>query len=145
MKTKYERLRHAAAIVDGIPEKRISLQHWTNGKLLVKNECGTLACAAGAIAQHPSFARLIRLGDSMSGLDYCPVLWADKWTYGFLALQKVFRLRDHNEAVCLFGGRHDGAFDPGIIANSKGISDKQLFRRRVQAFHVSKGEELENP
>lgn len=47
-----ERLEHAYAIIDGIPDEAFNLQSWTTkeGRRL---DCGTICCAAGWLARHP--------------------------------------------------------------------------------------------
>jgi hypothetical protein len=59
-KPNYELLKHAYAIIDGIPDHRFNLNKVAtndtdHGECNVPTDCGTIACGIGWLAMHPDF------------------------------------------------------------------------------------------
>lgn len=118
-----ERLEHAYAIIDGIPEDRIDLHAWTQreGESL---GCGTICCAAGWLARHPDN---IRAGFSMRPCQFA----GDKTptfagSTGYEAIMKFYGLTQ-TQAFALFGTRY-------MPPHKAELSDKQLWLLRIRNF-----------
>jgi len=143
LKTKYEVLRMAAAIVDGIPEERFTFNLSSWSAFVDGSRCGTLHCAGGWLAVHPAMNAL----GLFSVVDGVPRLMRSERvvTAGFEALAEVLGI-DIHDAQALFVARFSSPYDTFIFEASRCyVSDKELFRRRVQRFLREQGEELENP
>ena len=54
MTIDFEKLKHAYAVIDGIPSKNFNLYEWTT-KGGNRTDCSTIACAAGWLIRHPDF------------------------------------------------------------------------------------------
>lgn len=140
IKTKYELLRKAAAIIDGIPEKAVKLDDWQTRKGETLS-CGTVCCAGGWLGLHPYFNAI--------GLELKASSVAPRAFPHFKG--EVLRGQGYITIAAALGLSADDAarlFRPRIGSDQHygmGISDKELFRRRVQYFLKEQGEELESP
>lgn len=125
----YPLLRDAYAVIDGIPEERFNLNAWR-----VTRECGTVACAAGWLMQHPDMQAKGLYMDSYGSPTF-------KGLLDYTALEAFFGLRA-GVGYALFCPRHTGFYcglngmvklddyaDPDAYP-----SDKQLFLARVREF-----------
>lgn len=52
---RYQLLREAYAVIDGIPQEQFSLAIWSNGK---KPSCGMVGCGGGWLASYPPFIEM---------------------------------------------------------------------------------------
>lgn len=135
----FEKLKEAYAIIDGIPANKFRLE-----ALLKKYDpehlrCGTIACAAGWLSLHPTFASKIKpevVNVNPVGVVPC---WKLQWTvqdgrgpfqtsYYRLAMSKLFGLPP---TVDLFR-----PVDIGERTDSTGRrrSDKEIWLHRVRMF-----------
>jgi hypothetical protein len=123
VKTRYEKLRQAAAVIDGIPGERIlnNLAVWT---------CGTMGCAGGWLYRHGGFG--IR-AESILGQEV---------DLTFIELARALEIHE-DDARHLFASRGWSRFDRGW--DGAWLSGKDIFRYRVQRFLLSEGEALESP
>lgn len=129
MRPNFELLREAFAIIDGIPQEAFNLCAWTSkkGESL---SCGTIACAGGWIARHPTFTRL---GVSIdAGGD---VVLDNGCSAGTYALAEVFSLNIYKDEELIFASRgyHVGGYKDYDLTDSRRrlLTDKQLWQRRV--------------
>ena len=141
MKTKYELLRQAAAVVDGIPTDDVWLGMWFDDENGDRPGCGLIACAGGWIALSPFGESLglcsINFGKSI-------VLRQNVFLNSIDSLAVALRLKI-KDAEELFAERGFSRFDRAIYVNTGWvITDKDLFRARVRAFLMYKGEPLES-
>jgi hypothetical protein len=127
----FELLRDAFAIIDGIPNKAFKLDSWReNGD---GPACGTIACAGGWLAMHPTMNQAGLRADA----EGTPVTTATKpfsdWPlrWGFGALQEVFGLHGSGE-VNLFEAHGFGYKDSELSDEQvEKLSGKRLWKRRV--------------
>lgn len=118
-KPNYTIMREAYAIIGGIPEHAFDLSSVVSrtGESL---ECGTIACAAGWLAMHPTFkARGIRLVKEC--VEYKNVRCYTAYTEAMAAVFKI----DGAEADYLFGSRTE---PPGWG------TDKEVWLKRMYKF-----------
>jgi len=129
MRPNFELLRDAFAIIDGIPEAAFNLCAWTSkkGESL---SCGTIACAGGWIARHPTFTRI---GVSIDAEG--DVVLDNGCSNGAYALAEVFSLNIAKDEELIFSSRgyHLGGYkDYDLTAPQRRmLTDKQLWKRRV--------------
>lgn len=134
---KWDLLREAyAAIRSSVNDDILQLQNW---------KCGTLACAAGHLAQMPKFYELglqvrpIHYESSQDSADYCVVYreaGRDGLLYNFTALMYFFGLRPLR-ADELFGQR---------TAQEKldlEKTDKDVWLSRMREFFAEHNQPLE--
>lgn len=100
MRPNIELLKDAYAIIDGIPDDRFHLDYWQDatGEVAYTAQaigCGTIACAGGWLALHPTFQQV---GIRPNGLG-APVLDGEK--SGVETLAKVFEI-SYEDGVSLF-------------------------------------------
>jgi len=124
----YELLKDAYAIIDGIPEDKINLRviRLSEGKSL---ECGTICCAAGWLASHPTFKAL---GLSIAN-DRCIYLNGE--------MPDCNNYSDQMAAV--FGITKPEAsdlFDQRQANEPRSLTDKEIWLRRVRQFLKQKGQ-----
>jgi len=129
---KWDLLREALAIVDGVPDERLwmgainhNLYAWQNSN--VPTDCGTVGCAIGWISMHPKFNALGLTSDNMGRL----MLDGNLCTF-VAAAEKVFGL-PKADALRLF--------EP-LTAEEENLGlrcDKQAFRIRVVDFFTGYG------
>lgn len=140
MKPNLELLRDAYMIIDGIPDELINLDRvYTTEN--IKPACGTIACAAGWLALHPTFQSLgfkfhptAYQNITMQGVNYF-----DDFNY---KIKKLFDIgvRDSQK---MFGARGQSSFDRSILRDSPNkLSDKELWKKRVVKF-IQQQNELE--
>jgi|GEM_PF-1759375 len=138
MTPKYELLKDAYAIIDGIPDKVVNLNHVVSekGESL---DCGTIACAAGWLGMHPKFNKLGLsvvqggLGGFRLHLDSGSAADNARAYSGQMA--KVFNL-PHADALKLFNARqyHERA------GGWRALTDKQVWLRRVREYLKEEGQ-----
>jgi hypothetical protein len=130
MTPDYELLKHAYAIIDGIPEKNFRLLDWVKQKR--RQTCGTIACAGGWLAQHPDFkARGLQLERGLFGT-YFPTLGN---LQAYAALGKVFGL-EYGDALEIFYSDRSPLDAPGRF----GLTDKECWKARVRKFLAKRGQ-----
>lgn len=118
----FELLRDAFAILDGIPDSAIDL--WTWRQKGHEAACGTIACAAGWLAMHPSMnERGLRARSSFDGTP------ETESASGFSALREFFRLDFDSQNI--FEGKGFGYKDRELGGRIDDLSEKQLWKRRV--------------
>jgi hypothetical protein len=142
-------LKDAYAIIDGIPDGVFDLHQIArqNAQLHHKNlnlYCGTIACAAGWLALHPTFAASVRTVKTNYRGRIREIVWHDRqgnefisygnhdWAQGMAELFSL-ALRD---TYTLFGARLNvtARYDEAILAENERITDKQLWQARVRKF-----------
>ena len=109
IKETYPLLREAYAIIDGIPDDRFNLDLFRNS--CDPHYCGTIACAAGWLAMHPTFMALGLLCSYPSLVRVLGIPKAD--------------------AYSVFSGRKVRLYEP---EGSETMTDKQLWQARVREF-----------
>jgi len=134
----FERLRLAFSVIDGIPEEAFDLDRWTTdmGSSL---SCGTIACAGGWLARHPSFMEL-GLGLSAGG---DPKISGAK--FGMSSLAKFFGLDLSKNEERLFYASYFKDTPYYTLPDGVYVSHKILWQRRLIGLldhygqHVDKG------
>ena len=135
-KPNYELLKQAYAIIDGIPDQAFNL-HSIILKGGQKNqlECGTIACAVGWLSLHPTILKDDKIKFVTKGT--YKLLWKSKihnfgryvgYTH---AMEHLFNI-SHNNAFQLFKTRD--------IGEGKGLTDKQVWQKRVKDYLRSEGQ-----
>jgi hypothetical protein len=120
----FELLRDAFAIIDGIPKKAFDLDSWVSKD--AGKSCGTIACAGGWLAMHPTMNKAGLLPD-WGGTP----MTANHERYGFGALQQVFSLYGSRE-VDMFEAHGFGYKDHELTEEQlERFPDKKLWKRRV--------------
>ena len=122
----FELLKDAYAIIDGIPEAAIDLDHLcsAHGESL---EHGTVCSPAGWLAQHPKFMDLgLSLSEDDKRLSLRGQEQEDEPPAQVMAA--VFGLTPA-EAAHLFADRQTYT-----LGDDTGLSDKRLWQREVRAF-----------
>jgi hypothetical protein len=133
----YELLRDWYAIMDGIPDDLINLDSVIKqkGRSL---SCGTIACAGGWMALHPTFAeRLKPTVTKLPGGHTC-VLWLGQQADPdnvFEAMADLFGIT-YEESGLLFGIVGYGYNEPRFAVSG---NHKKLWQRRVIHFLNMKG------
>lgn len=126
---KFKLLKHAYAIIDGIPDERFNLgtiaENEDGEPANNPHSCGTIACAAGWLGMHPDFIKRGLRTLSVGGLATTP-----DWSWWDDIIQEVFELESDEVAIDLFGSRGDSRYD----LYTPRITDKQLFQHRVRCF-----------
>lgn len=120
-----ELLREAYAIIDGIPDNRFNLRDFAknvDAKPISPSRCGTVACAAGWLAMHPTF-KAMGLGLSADGELKYPGFSCAAWSY---ILGKIFDC-GYDEALHLFRPRTYAELDSPK-------TDKQVWQARVRKY-----------
>jgi hypothetical protein len=132
--TNYALLREAYAIIDGVPDEALCLNSWSaNLGRVNPHRCGTLGCAAGILAVHPSMTAAGLQADGFGTPVFC-----GHEEYGALAL---FFKTTVDESRALFAWRNGSYLeDDGVLDRFK--TDKQLWLYRVRAFLRAKGEHV---
>lgn len=140
MSPDFELLKDAYAIIDGIPDQAFDLGEVLHMRISKDMSCGTIACAAGWLSLHPTFAahlkpRAYQYGPSSTN-------WRVRWDgiefyedNVFAAMQTLFGI-DLNTAYRIFGLRDEGEGGPHL-------TDKELWKLRVRTFlkkHEQPGE-----
>lgn len=130
MQTQYQLgfplLRHAYAIIDGIPEDRfdlgeISVNVLEDDQANNPHNCNTIACAAGWICLHPDFqAKGLSLSDNGS-----PRRNGECGDYDIF-MSEMFGIT-YAQSEKLFAPRKDWE-------DSTDLTDKQVWQRRVKRF-----------
>lgn len=122
----FELLKDAYAIIDGIPDDRVSL----HSIMSVRGEslaCGTICCAAGWLAHHPKF-QVLGLGVLSDG---SRLTFKEMQPYGSYVAQiaQLFNLPEIDAEV-LFNMRQHHEWQ-GDWAD---LTQKQVFLRRVREY-----------
>lgn len=120
----YELIKDAYAIIDGIPEESFNLDQWFRP---ARGACGTIACAAGWLAQHPDFNALgLKITHAL------PVPHVnDRHNLGYHALGEVLGI-DYDVAESIFCSREIvSELDP---KEKLSMTDKQLWLTRVRNY-----------
>jgi hypothetical protein len=137
MEPNFELLRDAYAIIDGIPESYFALDQWREDR-----PCGTVACAAGWLMQHPQFQVLGLRDKRLDHSPYhCPVFNVGITQFvGFSAMAHVFNL-SLDDADDLFDSevtRLDADYEHPIAMI--GVSDKDRWKARVRKYLKQHGQ-----
>lgn len=140
---RYDWLREAAAIIDGIPEEQIDLRSIVEDGDTTPS-CGTVACALGWLGLHPTFRErgLVTFGNLSE------VKVNGQARYYDQAAAEFFNLSDA-DARALFAsygwGKHDDKLLKRLhvtaeISEQDSVSGKELFRRRMVHFLQAHGQ-----
>ena len=117
----YPLLREAYAIIDGIPDDRFNLRTYANST--DPNHCGTIACAVGWLAMHPTFNALgltLRRGEfgDDDPMPFCPEGYD-----GFSSVARTLGI-SYGIAYTIFQCRDYPEYEP---EGSELMTDKQLW------------------
>ncbi|MFP3609250.1 hypothetical protein SB778_03935 [Paraburkholderia sp. SIMBA_050] len=125
---KFELLKDAYAIVEGIPEENFLLDTWRTKDQGAS--CGTIACAGGWLTLHPKFREL---GLSTDSYDF-----PNRFNHF-----PTFRGETHNKALatffCITEDDADVLFRQRTRYEREG-TDKELFLRRLRSFLEKRGQ-----
>ncbi len=136
---KFELLREACAIIDGIPARHLDLKLVVNEQALARKfdrSCGALGCSIGWITLHPEFQRRFRV----SPMDGWSISIRGRSHQTYTDVANVMFGLDYEEARSLFAPRNCSSLDaPGSKA-----SDKAMFKNRVRKFFAQHGQAV-NP
>lgn len=125
----FELLKDAAAIIDGIPVKAFNLEQICKSKGETLS-CGTVACAAGWLSLHPTFAKKIKPLVKTDAFGNTEIVWnlRDGYSTCFYgdAMSELFNI-PHDDAKTLFGQSE-------IYNDGSGQSHKKEFRKRIVAY-----------
>ena len=125
----YPLLRDAYAIIDGIPADRFYLNSWRlTGKSA--QDCGTIACAAGWLAMHPTMRDCGLRNDREGAPIFKNSLGISQFDYQALAKFFCMTVAQAQDIFCPRWRR--SAYNP-VKAIEK-YSDKELWKFRVRKF-----------
>lgn len=132
-KPKFDLLREAAAIIDGIPERHVYLNIVMFQSAAVEKpkelpkECGSVGCFIGWLGQHPKFQRLgLRTNEKND------VFFKGRRVSYDVAANRLFDI-SYADAGRLFGP-----------AGAPSEDHKEVLRRRIRSFLQDHGEPV-NP
>jgi hypothetical protein len=133
---KYELLKEAYAIIGGIPDNVIDLN------LIMRERgdslaCGTICCAAGWLAHHPTFQAI---GLSMTDArftEHADLVYRGEELMYAQAMSKVFDMPER-DVISLFSSRH---YQSAIkVRGASRLTDKDLWLARVRKYLADHGQ-----
>ena len=133
---RFDWLREAYEIIDGIPPERFNLSTVCTGpKAPDPTHCGTIGCAAGWIAMHPKF---IERGLSIDRDSTFTWMGETESDYS-VAMYRVFNLPLPGDARNLFSTARSSKYD-NLKAAKRCRNSKELWQFRVRMFLKEHGE-----
>ena len=131
MNTILDNLNKARAVIAATPESTLNLEHF-------RSRCGTVACIAGHLCEHPHFAQFMGLEWAVGswGLrsrlpdgSLVPMLYFSELGahFGHNAHQNLFPMRDFGS----FDGGYPGGYEDGSEGVPDSATDKELALWRI--------------